>query len=109
VIWLGRVAGGGADTAVFFGGDFLVREVFLSGVAPIVAANFRMQIFAEGLGEAVGEGFGHDRVVIVVLAVEGSGQLIAAEAGRDGEGADVVLPAAVFGGDEVGQRVERVL
>ena len=57
-----------------------------------------MQQFGERFGQAVGQGFDHDRVVIVVLLVELAAQLVAADAGRDGEGAEVILAAAVRAG-----------
>ncbi len=62
-----------------------------------------MQEFGEGLGQPVGDRLGHDRRVVVVLPLEVGGQLVAADAGRDGEGADVIGPAAVERGDVVGQ------
>ena len=50
-----------------------------------------------------------DRVVVVVVGVELRRELVAAEAGGDGEGAEVVVAAAIERGDEVGERVERLL
>ena len=56
-----------------------------------VAAGFGVQILGERFGQPVGQGFDHDRVVVVVLAVETFGQFVGADAGRDGECADVIL------------------
>ena len=69
VIGLGRIAGRRADAAVFFVDQLFVRELLARAIAP-VAAGLRVQLLGERLGQPVGERLGHDRVVIVVLAVE---------------------------------------
>ena len=69
VVGLGRVAGGRADAAVFFLDQVVVRKLLVAAVAPGLA-DFGVQIFGKCFGQAVGEGFRQDRVVIVVLAVE---------------------------------------
>ena len=80
-------------------------ELFVAAEAP-VAAGLGVQVFGERFGQPVGQRLGHDRVVVVVIAVELRGQLVAADAGRDGERAEVILAAAVDRGDEIGQRIE---
>ena len=49
--------------------------------------------FREGLGQTVGKRFRHDRVVVVVVAVELGAQLIQSKAGRDGKRSDIVNPS----------------
>ena len=68
-----------------------------------------MQTFGERLGEPVGQRFGHDRVVVVVLGPEALTDLVQADARRDGEGADMVAQARLGGRDEVGQRTARMI
>src|SRR5262245_24897740 len=105
MVGLSRVAGGRADAAVFFVDQVFIGEFLVAAEAP-GAASFGVQVLGECLGQTIGEGFGHDRVVVVVLAVEVFGEFVAAEAGGDREGADVILAAAIGGGNEIGERVE---
>ena len=49
-----------------------------------------MQALGEGLGEAVGQRLDHDRGVVVVGALEALGDVVLADAGGDGEAADVI-------------------
>ena len=60
-----------------------------------------MQAFGEGFGQAVGDGFRHDCVVVVVLRAEVVAELLEADAAGYGEGSDVVLQAGFLWGDEV--------
>jgi hypothetical protein len=62
-----------------------------------------VQQFGEGLSQAVGQRLGHDRVVIIVIAVEPRAKLFQADAGRDGEAAYVIDPPALARRYEVGQ------
>ena len=62
-----------------------------------------MKQLGEGFGQAIGQGFHENRIVDLMPGVEAGTQLVAADAGRDGKGADVVGPAAVQRGDVVGQ------
>src|SRR5262249_20907822 len=101
----GGIAGGWADAAVFFVDEIVAGEIFGAAVAP-VGTSLPVKKFGEGFGQSVGEGLGHDRVVVVVIAVELFGEFVAAEAGGDGEGAEIVLATGVGGGDEVGQGEE---
>src|SRR5262249_205932 len=66
VMGTGRVGGGGTDAAVFFVDEIFFAEVLGFAEAPLFAG-FLVKIFGEGFGEAIGEGFGHDGVVIVVI------------------------------------------
>ena len=68
-----------------------------------------MEPLGKGLGETVGDRLGHDRRVIVVIAIVRPAELLAAVAGRAGEGSEIVLASALDGGHEVGQRMEGVL
>jgi hypothetical protein len=49
-----------------------------------------VQSLGHGLGQAVGQGLAHDGVVVVVGGLETGGQFGRADAGGDGEAAEVV-------------------
>ena len=57
-----------------------------------------MQQFGERLGQAVGDGLGRDGLIIVVIGLELAHQFVAADAGGDGEGAEIILAAAIASG-----------
>src|SRR5438128_1131050 len=77
-------------------------------VAP-VAAGTLVQELGESFGQAVGEGFDHDGVVIVELLLELLGQLRGAESGRDGKSAQIIVDAGTSGRNIVGQAAEILL
>ena len=74
-----------------------------------VGAGALVQVLGEGFGQTVGEGGGHDGVVVVVVAPEVFGQRFRADARRDSEAADVVGDAGLFGRDEVGEALVGVV
>ena len=61
-----------------------------------------MQPLGEGFRQPIGQRLDHDRGVVVVGVLEAVGDRVLADAGRDDEGADVVLVA--LRRDEIGQR-----
>ena len=69
------------------GDHVLAWEMLLVAPEP---AHALVQEGGIGLGEPVGEGLEHDRVVVVVLGREAGGQLFGADPGRDRKGAGVV-------------------
>ena len=74
-----RIARRGTNSAVGLVDQFFIRQLLVLAKAPI-AAGLLVQEFREGFRQAVGQGLGHDRVVIVMLLVELAAQLIAANA-----------------------------
>src|SRR3569833_566413 len=72
-------------------------------VAPELLAHALVQPRGERLGETVGQRFHHDRRIIVIGALEAGGDLVLADAGGDGEAADVVGKSARARRDEIGQ------
>lgn len=74
----------------------LISRALGLAVAAEVAGFFVHQ-FGERFGEAVAEGLGHDRVVVVVLRAEFGGELFDAVAGGDGEAAEESRPPLSFG------------
>ena len=103
VIGTRRVAERWPDAAVALGDQLLAREALVRAVAP-VAASARVKVFGERFGEAVGERLDHDRVIVVVVALERRDELGCAVSGRDGEGADEVADPAAARRDEIRQR-----
>mmetsp|Transcript_10715 Transcript_10715/g.27078 ORF Transcript_10715/g.27078 Transcript_10715/m.27078 type:complete len:271 (-) Transcript_10715:3021-3833(-) len=83
--------------------EHLVRtNVLVRCVPPQLLAHFGVQQLGEGLGEAVGDGLGHDDVVVVVLMLVLVTERLRAEAAGDRKGSDVVRDAGVLRRDEVG-------
>src|SRR6202041_2141395 len=89
--------------AIFFVGKLFGRDVLGASIAPLVADTL-VETFSKGFGEAVGEGFGHDGVVVVVLSAEAVAEGLEADAAGDGEGSDVVGEIRFAGRDEVSER-----
>ena len=68
-----------------------------------------MQCLGQRFGQPIGQCFDQNRAVIVVLALEVGHQPSDADAGRDGESAQVVGVPAVERGDKIGQGKKRRL
>ncbi len=62
-----------------------------------------MQPLCKGFSQAVGQRLEHDGVVIIMVGFKTLYVFVDANTGGDGEAADVVFQAGVFGCDEVGQ------
>ena len=73
-------------------------------IAPQLAAHALVHALGEGLGQPVGQRLQHDAAVVVGLVDMARERLGLADAGRDGEGADVVGEPGLLGRDEVGER-----
>ena len=72
VVGRGWIARGGADAAIVLAQQVFDFQIFVLAEAPGVADLF-VHPFGEGFGQAVGQGFGHDGVVVVVLLFEARG------------------------------------
>src|SRR5581483_10828060 len=94
-----------ADAAVFLGNQRLMAESLLLAIAP-VAADTGVEQLRKRLGQAIGQGLGHDRLVVVVSGLETSGQLVSTKAGGEGEGAEIIVAAAVERRQVIGQAAE---
>jgi len=75
-----------ADAAVLFTDQFFLGELLGFAVTPLLADAF-VEVLGEGLGQTVGERFGHNRVVVVLVRLEFPAEVIDAETGRNSEGA----------------------
>ncbi len=107
MVGAGGIAERRADAAVLLGDQLFEREVLARRVAPF-ASRPAVQPLGEGLGQPVGQGLDHDRVVVVELGLEAAHDRIGAEPGGDRERADVVAHAARARGHEVGQAQTRI-
>ena len=67
-----------------------------------------MQTFSESFCQAIGHGFRHDRIVVVMLSPEPVTQVLQTEPGGYREGTDVIGQAGLFRRDEVSQRPARL-
>ena len=81
-----------------------LRERLVGCIAPEFLAHALVQPLGEGFRQPVGQRLDHDGGVVVVGALEALGDLVLADAGGDGEGADVIGKPAVARRDEIGER-----
>src|SRR2546428_13908095 len=71
-------------------------------VSPLLA-RLLVQIFGERLRQPVGQGFGYDRVVVVMLLLKSFAHRSEADAAGDRECATVIRQAGRLRRDEIGQ------
>lgn len=87
-VWSGLagIAGGRPDAAVI-----LVDQVLGFGrlfrLVPPFPAHAQVEKLGKGLGQSVGQGFGHDGAVVVVSALEALDQFLQTVTRGDGKGA----------------------
>ena len=74
----------------------------MSAVAPLIA-HALVQAFGESFSQAVGNGFGHDRVVVIMRRTEVVAKFLQANAAGDREGADMILQSGCFRCNEIGE------
>jgi hypothetical protein len=60
-----------------------------------------VHFFGKGFGKAVGKGFGHDAVIIVMVGLKLGNQLVAANTGCYGKATKIIGYAAVFWCNEI--------
>ena len=63
-----------------------------------------MQALGKGFGQPVGQRLDHDRGIIVIGALEAVDHRLLADAGGDGEAADIIGKPARLRRDEIGER-----
>merc|ERR1711988_1330516 len=91
-VWsLRGVARRRADTLVLGLKHVVGRQLLVRRVRPELLAHLEMEQLGKGLREAVRDGLHHDALVVVVLLAQLGADVLAAEACRHGEGANVVL------------------
>src|SRR5205809_1076104 len=89
VVGAGRIAGGGADAAVLFADQILGGQLLQLAEAPFLARAL-VQVLGKGLRQAIRQSLGHNRVVIVVIALKLLAERLDAESRRHGKSADVI-------------------
>ncbi len=102
MVGLGRVAGSGSDTAVFFRNQVVEGDSLVVFEAPFATGSL-VQHFGERFGQSIGQRLHEDRVVVVVGGFVLGRQRLAADAGRDRETADPIFPPALGRSDKIGQ------
>src|SRR2546423_2296600 len=109
VIRTGRVTGGRPNAAIFLPDQLLIAEIFRFAVAPLLARSF-VQAFSKGLGEAVSQGFGHDRIIVVMILLEAGAQFVHTKTRRNSEGTEVIANSSVLRCNKISQgMIELVL
>src|SRR5437867_3315212 len=78
------------DAAIFFLDEVLVRKLLVVAVAPFLTDPF-VQVFGKGLRQTIGQRFGHDGVVIVVVGLEFLDEFFQTETAGDGEGTQMIV------------------
>ena len=63
-----------------------------------------MEPLGKGFGQAVGQGFRHDGIVVIVVPLELFAQKIDPNSRRHGKGSDVIRAARLFRCDKIRQR-----
>ena len=84
------------------------RLVGRRSYSPQLATHLGVQPLGESLGQTIGQRLQHDRVVVVLRALELGELPLDAEARGDGEAAEVVRRARVLRCDEIGQAEVRL-
>ena len=98
VIRAGGISRRRADAAIDFRDQLLVGQALFGRVTPQLAAHAQVQRFGRSFREAIRQRLQQDVVVVVMRRFEALEMLLDADAGRDGERADVVdLAAESFG------------
>ena len=101
VIGTSRISGRRTDAAVFLGHQFFIRQLLVGRVPG--QPRLAMQHLRQPLGQPVGQRFGHDRVVVVVVPFETPDQLFDADPRGHGEASHVVGDIGALWRHEVGQ------
>src|SRR6202012_751288 len=98
-----RVTRGRPYAAILLFDEVGVAQAFLAAVAPFLAYAL-VQAFGEGFRQAVGDGFRHDRVVVVVLGTEAVAEFLETNAAGYRESSDVVGQSGFLRRYEINQR-----
>ena len=77
---------------------------FVGRIAPELPAHAAVQALGKGFGQPVGQRLHQNGGIVVIGALEALGDHVFADAGGDGEGADVILHAAGARRDEIAER-----
>src|SRR5215469_9193037 len=104
VIRLCRIARRRTDAAIALGDQLLIAQRLANVITPEFTAHPLMHALCERFGKAIGKRFRHDRGIVVVGVLEALDHGIFADAGGDGEGADIIGQPAGAGRDKVRKR-----
>src|SRR5262249_2771259 len=104
VVRLRRIAGRGADAAIFLGDELVIAERLVGRVTPEFLAYTLMQSLGERFGQAIGQCLHHDCRVVVIGPLETLGNFVLTDASGDSEAADIVRQPAPTGRDKIAER-----
>src|SRR5690606_13364820 len=107
VVRAGGITWRRADAAVLFANDPGHRQRLLTAETAEIPC-LLVDVLGHGLGDAVAERLGHDRVVVVAGGLERHRVLFDTGPGRHGKCADVVHASAAFRSDEIRKAVVRL-
>ena len=62
-----------------------------------------MQVFGKGFRQAIGQGFGHDRIVVVMIALEALAEILDSKACAHRKCAQEILQSWIDRSDEIGK------
>ena len=102
VIRAGRIPWSGANAPVPFTDQLFMGQCFTAAIPPVFPSLF-VQPFGERLRQPIGQGFRHDRVIIIVFLLKPLAQGFDADAGRDRERAEVIGQMGRFRSDKSGE------
>src|ERR1039457_6285834 len=95
MVWAGRITGCRADAAIFLFDEVLGRELLVSSEAP-GSTRLLVQVLGERFGQAVGQRFGHDGIVIVMVRFEFLDDFLQTMPARDRESANMIIRCWMF-------------
>ena len=104
MVGAGGVAGRRTDPAVLLADQIFAGQFFAFAKPPRFARAL-VQIFGKGFGQTIGQCFGHDRVVIVMVPLELLAKFLDAKSRADGKGTEIIFQAGARGCDEIRKRV----
>ena len=93
-----RITGGRADAAIFLRDQIIGGEILRAAKTPFIT-HALVQVFGKRLRQAVGDGFRHDGVVVVVLCLELLDNVLQADAGGDCKRTDIILGLRLADGE----------
>src|SRR5579872_625839 len=103
VIWACWIPRSRPNASIFLLDKILVTQPFFKTVAPLIPHTL-MKALGESLGQTIGNGLSHNRVVVVVLSPEPVAQFLQTNTAGYGKRAYVIRQPGFLRGDKVGER-----
>src|ERR1700722_15195020 len=97
------IAGRRPDTSILFVNEICGAEGFSAAITPFFLHPL-VQTLSESFGQTIGDGFGHNGVVVVILGFESVAEFFESDAAGYRESAEVIPKARFFWRDEINKR-----